>query len=127
MNTMSHLLSSVTDPIFFDRIFTKVINWDHKLDERDVDEFELSWSACHQQVSEICADGDEKFKKIREGVFKRVYQITKDSELAECVSEDIGLIAQSFESGYENEFVTILWAAYRRGEFPSQLGQLHGW
>lgn len=121
MSTMNQLLSSLADPLFFDRAFNKPIDWDSKLYARDEDAFEAAWIACHTRVNEQCSDEDEKFKKVREDAFRGVCGVTRDPLLADCVAEDMGLIAQAFEIGCEDEFIAMLWATYQRGEFPGQL------
>ncbi|WP_210715654.1 hypothetical protein, partial [Pseudomonas protegens] len=107
------------DGIFLELIFNKSTDWDAELDLRDSTEFDSTWSASYEEIISSCPSEDQLIKKIRETTFKRVYQLTKNSDLAGYASDDLGLIAQAFQNNVENDFVNMLWRAYTQGKFPN--------
>ncbi|WP_338807000.1 hypothetical protein V8U11_08025 [Pseudomonas chlororaphis] len=118
MITTNEILSKINDGVFLELIFKKSTDWDAKLDSRDSVEFDSAWSASYEKVTSSCPPENGPIKEVREAAFKKVYQITKNSDLAGYVSDDMGLIAQAFENKVDIDFINSLWKVYTQGEFP---------
>ena len=118
MITTSEILSRINDGVFLELIFKKNTDWDAELDSRDSIEFDSAWSTSYEKTTSWCPPEDASIKEIREAAFKKVYQITKNSDLAGYVSDDLGLIAQAFKNGVDIDFIDNLWKTYTQGRFP---------
>lgn len=106
MTTVSEILSTINESIFFESIFQKDTDWDAAL------------CASYEKVTSSCPPEGALVKEIREIAFKKVYQVTENSDLAGYVSDDMGLIAQACHNKVEIDFIDNLWKTYMRGEFP---------
>jgi hypothetical protein len=115
----SEILSRINDGTFFEHLFNKNTDWDAELDLRDSIEFGSAWSTSYNTIISSCPPEDQTIKEIRKITFKRVYQITKNPDLAGYVSDDLGLIAKAFENNVEIDFVNRLWKMYTQGSFPN--------
>src|SRR5471032_1927642 len=121
MISASEILSKVNDCVFLKIVFKKNTDWDTQLDSRDSFEFDSAWSVSYEKVTSSCPPEDSTLKEIRETTFKNVYLMSKNSDLAGYVSDDMGLIAQAFENKIDIDFINKLWKIYTQGEFPIQV------
>ena len=119
MTTVSEILATINERIFFETIFQKDTDWDAALCARDSFEFDGAWCASYEKVSSSCPPECALVKEIREIAFKKVYQVTENADLAGYVSDDMGLIAQACDSKVEIDFIDNLWKTYVRGAFPT--------
>ncbi|MDN2676530.1 hypothetical protein [Janthinobacterium sp. SUN033] len=119
MTTVSEILATINKSIFFETIFQKDTDWDAALCARDSFEFDGAWCASYEKVSSSCPPEGALVREIREIAFKKVYQVTENSDLAGYVSDDMGLIAQACHDKVEIDFIDNLWKTYMHGEFPT--------
>lgn len=119
MTATSEILSRINDGVFLELAFKKNTGWDTELDSRDSIEFDSAWITSYEKITSSCPPEDVYIKEVREAAFKKIYQITKNSDLAGYVSDDLGLIAQAFKNGVKIDFIENLWKAYTQGRFPS--------
>ncbi|APC17383.1 hypothetical protein BLL42_17160 [Pseudomonas frederiksbergensis] len=119
MITASEILSRINDGVFLELVFKENPDWDAELGSRDSVEFFSAWNASYETITSSCPPEDGSIKEIRESAFKKVYQITKNPDLAGCVSDDLGLIAQAFKNKVDIDFINDLWKAYTQGSFPN--------
>ncbi|MED5595311.1 hypothetical protein [Janthinobacterium sp. P210006] len=115
----SEILSRINGDILLERIFRKNTDWDAKLDARDSFEFDHAWSMSHKKVTSSCPPEDGPVREVREAAYKKVYQITKNADLAAYVSDDMGLIVLACKNKLDVEFIDNLWKSYTQGEFPA--------
>jgi hypothetical protein len=99
--------------------------YDTLLDERDADEFAMPWTDAYElskgPFKQIGADKDLKARldKMREHVYKRVYNQTKVSDLASYTSDDIELVLRYLLTRMSSSWVNALWLSYKEGAIPS--------
>jgi hypothetical protein len=100
-------------------------NYDMLLDERDADEFATPWTDAYEAskgpFKQIEADQIVKTRldKVREHVYKRVYNQTKVSDLASYMSDDMDLILRYLLADMYSDWVNALWLSYKGGTIPS--------
>ncbi|KAB8058279.1 hypothetical protein GCN74_16740 [Janthinobacterium sp. FT14W] len=119
MTATSEILSRINGDILLERVFRKNTDWDAKLDARDSFDFDHAWSMSHEKVTSSCPPEDGQVREVREAAYKKVYQITKNADLAAYVSDDMGLIALACKNKLDVEFINNLWKSYMQGEFPA--------
>lgn len=87
---------------------------DDILDNRDSEPFDSEWVRIYQVIKELKKDNKcvDDTASVREKAFKVVYELSGYGELAECVSDDFGLIADSKAMGYSDEWLYKLIACY---------------
>jgi hypothetical protein len=89
--------------------------YDTLLDERDAAEFSTPWAdayeASEEPFKQVDADQDLKARldKVREHVYKRVYNQTKVSDLASYTSDDIDLIVRYLLTSMSSNWINALW------------------
>lgn len=78
---------------------------DEILDKREMDSFDSEWVRVYQAVEDQKRDQNiDDTKEIREKAFMIVYQQSGCGELAEYISDDFGLIADSKLLSYSEAF-----------------------
>ncbi|KTC61679.1 hypothetical protein [Pseudomonas savastanoi] len=105
---------------FFDFLLA-VDDWDSLLDRRDEDEFDASWVKHNEQMASASygAQTDEsEITKLREYAFKTALRITKNSEAAGYISDDIGLLAEAMSKKLMTTWLNGLLNSYLSGSFP---------
>lgn len=118
MVSANEILSIISDHRFLERIFHKKVDWDMELDARDADDFAETWSASYNKVNAIGVSEDKVITEIRESVFKQVFRLTQNPDLAGYVSDDFGLVAMAFENKMDDAHINNLWKSYTKGTFP---------
>ena len=107
------------------QIITSQMTWNRAvpavlLDARDAPEFEGEWlrvdSALARLTGRVEPPGVAPIRKI---AYLKTFEVTKDPELAACVSDDFGLIATALAVDYSDPWLTGLWLSYRAGVFPA--------
>lgn len=122
MQSLSELAASVHEDGFFQRLLAQVDDWDALLELRDSDSFDSRWvQACtmvdsHEHVAPASA---EQVWQLREQVFKACFRITRNAEVAACVSDDIGLLGDALGKQVMTPWLHEMLAAYQAGRFPS--------
>ena len=94
------------------------------LDNRDAEVFDTEWIRVYKAVesmknAENYPEAEkENNTKIREQVFRKLYEFTNDSDLAGYVSDDFGLISDARLLGYKDLWLDELIACYENGIIP---------
>ena len=115
MKELIELLSSIN----FD-----VLNIDELLDSRDSKIFDLEWTRIYKAVEALKNEDNysesEKTENfdIKETVFKIIYGLTNDCDLAGYVSDDFGLILDAELLEYEDAWLSKLISCYRNKSIP---------
>lgn len=116
MNTLIKVLEQVN----FD-----TLDIDELLDNRDAAVFDVEWIRVYDAIESLknLVNYPEAEKetnaKIREQVFRMLYEFTSDSDLAGYVSDDFGLISDAKLLGYKDLWLDKLVACYEKGIIPS--------
>lgn len=118
MNHLIELLSSIN---------FNSINVNELLDNRDSKLFDAEWSRVYKAIlslkdEENYSAAEKKNNSIiRETVFKKVYALSNNGELAEYVSDDFGMIADAKLLGYQDAWLDKLIACYESKTIPCGL------
>ncbi len=97
---------------------------DDLLDKRDAEVFDAEWIRVYNAVESLKSveDYSEMEKKInsevREQVFKMIYELSNDGDLAGYVSDDFGLIADAELLGYRDSWLDKLISCYKNKTIP---------
>lgn len=97
---------------------------DEILDNRDAKVFDAEWIRVYEVVEAI--KNNENYSevekqnntKIRERVFRMIYEYTKDADLAGYVSDDFGLIADAKLLGYNDVWLDKMVSCYENSIIP---------
>lgn len=111
----SDVLGKINDGVFFARIFGPERDWDAALDARDTVAFDTAWRESYDRLPQ----DDAATATVREAAFRAVFRLTANPDLAACVSDDFGLIAEARRQAADIAFIDSLWDCYARGEFPA--------
>lgn len=115
MKELIDLLSSIN----FD-----VLNIDELLDSRDSIIFDSEWIRVYKAIEALKSENNysqsEKTKNfnIRETVFRIIYNLTNDSDLAGYISDDFGLIFDAELLGYKDAWLTKFISCYKNKSIP---------
>ncbi|WAC00435.1 hypothetical protein OSW16_12560 [Pseudomonas putida] len=122
---MSDSLDSIKQIVerdgFFETILNGVSDWDNALDERDEPEFDEAWVSAFEELKALdypVCGSEVIVSEIRELVFKKVFSLVSNSEVAGYISDDFGLIAESASKFHSVDFISKLLASYVSGCFP---------
>lgn len=90
------------------------------LDERDATAFADDWMQSFERWAQASNVAEEEvLRACREQAFKQTLAFTREPELAEYVSDDMGLIGAALLQGTANDsFVDQLLESYRQGRLP---------
>ncbi|NFH80147.1 hypothetical protein FDA09_00840 [Clostridium botulinum] len=97
---------------------------DELLDSRDSDPFDAEWCRVNKKINSLKNDKNytnlnkEVQGKIREKVFMIIKQNT-ESELSDYVSDDFGLIYDSFIVNYKDEWLNKFIREYKNRRIPA--------
>ena len=92
---------------------------DEILDKREMDSFDSEWVRVYQAVEDQKRDQNiDDTKEIREKAFMIVYQQSGCGEIAEYISDDFGLIADSKLLSYSDVWLNKLIACYEKAIIP---------
>lgn len=98
---------------------------DELLDNRDAEVFDAEWVRAYNAVESLKnAENYSEVEKqnnseVRELVFRTIYEITSDGDLAGYVSDDFCLISDARILGYEDSWLNKLSACYENRIIPS--------
>jgi hypothetical protein len=118
--TVNELSREIYDPAFFEGL-SDIDDWDEALDKRDQAEFDDAWTNSHSAVSSkqyIDPADEAAVTNLRESVFKAVYRLTENSEVAGYVSDDFGLIGEAVAKGCFTGWIEWLYEVYKSRNFP---------
>lgn len=121
-NSLDVVRETVRKDGFFEVVVASVSDWDEALDRRDGAVFDKAWSSAFEKLKALeylSAEDEVAVNEIREFVFKKVYSLTASSEIAGYISDDMGLVADSYLKSCDIEWVKKLFETYRSGRFPN--------
>ena len=101
------------------------LDTDDILKERNVEAFKKEWLRVFNSIemkkneNTYSAVNKEYTGRIRENVFGKIYRRTGDSELAEIISDDFVLIADSFILGYKDNWLDKMIECYGYAVIPA--------
>lgn len=97
---------------------------DELLDNRELAVFDAEWIRVYNAVESLknalnYSDAErENNSKLREQVFRMIYEFTNDSDLAGYVSDDFGLISDARLLEYSDLWLDKMIACYEKGSIP---------
>ena len=101
------------------------LNIDEILQGRELDVFKHEWDRVAFEI-ELMKDlngfssNQEKYtKQVKEKASKRIYEAAGDSDLADCVCSDFGVLCDGHQLGYKDDWYTKMWNAYAAAVIPS--------
>ena len=95
------------------------------LDSRDSAPFDTEWCRVAEEINALkndqnyTADNEEEQDEIREKAFMIIEQ-NIESELADYVSDDFGLIYDSLVLDYKDEWLDKMIEEYKEGKIPAK-------
>lgn len=113
------LLKKIEESMFED------LDIDELLDARDCEPFDSAWVKASDEVENwktkmvYTQDMKKHSDQIRQKAYRKVYQLSGDSDLSAYISDDFGLIADSEQVGYQSPWLDRLTACYRSSKIPS--------
>lgn len=100
-------------------------NIDDIIQSRELDVFKHEWDRVSFEI-ELMKDlngftkEQEKYTKtIKEKASKRIYESTGDSDLADCIYEDFGILSDGLQLGYKDDWFTKMWESYSAAVIPT--------
>lgn len=122
MEKLTILKSKVNDKSFFNGLLNlSETDIDTYLDHRESKGFDQNWMMAFEEVNEKQSAQElpvHLIDDIREVVFKKVYSITKNGDLASYCSDDFELISKNLCFDKPINFVSIMQETYHHGELP---------
>lgn len=109
---------------FLEQIDFCNLDIDELLDNREVATFDTEWLRVYNAVESLknalnYSDAErENNSKLREQVFRMIYEFTSDSDLAGYVSDDFGLISDARLLEYSDFWLDKMVAYYEKGSIP---------
>jgi hypothetical protein len=94
---------------------------DKALDQRDSGDSELAWLREEAAVKLMLGQpvaSQGIIDAVAKGAFLRAFEASQHHDLAAQVSDDLRLLAEAAEVGYESPTLKAFWVAYSNGEFP---------
>lgn len=97
---------------------------DEILNNRDCEFFSMQWTRVYSELNKVKQKENlteiyrEYDKKLRKSVFSEVYNITLSGDMAAYISDDFGLILDSFIFDYKDNWINSLWVKYICGKIP---------
>ena len=121
LDFMNELLKCINS-INYDTFSEDYLN--ELLDNRDSVAFDIEWCRVEKEIKGLknpqsyTDENEEEQGKIREKAFMIIEKNT-ESELADYVSDDFGLIYDSFVLNYKDEWLEKVIAAYKNKKIPT--------
>ncbi|WP_291559560.1 hypothetical protein [Clostridium sp. UBA2485] len=100
------------------------IDFDSILDLRDCEWFESNWINLHNQIEQLklkkeYSEESKRFSdEYRKKAFLQVYNLSQNSDLAACISDDFGLIFDSMQLGVTTSWLDKLIQSYQSSKIP---------
>ncbi len=97
---------------------------DELLDKRDEEAFDSEWMRVYNELEKLKQENvyTEENRKhnsdIREIAFRKVYELSGDSDLAGYVSDDFGMILDSRLLGFSDDWLDRMVDCYMSGYVP---------
>ncbi|WP_051263754.1 hypothetical protein [Tenacibaculum ovolyticum] len=90
-------------------------------EERDEEYFSDVWMSIYNEIEVLTAKkGVSTFsEEIREKAFKLIIDETENSDLAAYISDDLGLLSDAIDVGYNNGWLISLWNEYQKNKIPN--------
>lgn len=115
-----NLKKNIMTSVFFDVSYFTNLNINYVLDMRDDEVFDNKWIQNYELVNNYKIDDDtcQLIDMIREIVFRKIYDITKNSDLAACVSDDFDLMCKAYVLNINNDWLANLANTYVQKKMP---------
>jgi len=93
---------------------------DEILDNRDEETFSDVWTNAYEETKHFTIEPKLKTEidRIRENIFKTVFQKTNSSDLSAYISDDFDLIALHLLADSKNNWIVALQETYLKNEIP---------
>ena len=97
---------------------------DELLDKRDAEAFDAEWIRVYNAIESLksvenYSEMEKKNNsKVREQVFRIIYELSNDGDLAGYVSDDLGLIADAELLGFRDSWLDKLISCYENKTIP---------
>ena len=107
-----------------DKVDFPAMDIDSLLDNRGRDPFDSEWMRVYREIEAIkkekpYTDEEKNYvSSIREKVFMKIFDLSGHGELAEYVSDDFGLIADSRLLKYSDIWLDKLILSYKNANIP---------
>ena len=101
------------------------INIDEILQGREIDAFKHEWDRVAFEIelmkdlNGFSIEQEKSSKMIREKASKCIYEATGDSDLADCVFADFGILSDGVQLGYKDSWFAKLWNSYAAALIPT--------
>ena len=121
LKKLEELSALIKQENFFDFIGRNV-DWDAALDKRDQPEFDDLWVKNNESLKNHVYFEDDSQREVnylREYVFKEVFKITNNSEVAGYISDDFGLLGEALAKSRMTDWLYEMLKSYMSGKFPS--------
>lgn len=104
----------ITEEMFKNKDLNKL------LDLRDSSEFDDEWVRVNDDIALKVKEPNckELIDHICEECYKKAYEISKNDEIAECISDDFELIAKAIVLQHDDNWLNKLMECYFNGVFP---------
>lgn len=114
------LKDRIMTTVFFDINYLLNVNIDDILDMRDDEIFDNQWIQNYELVynNKINDDICQLIDIIREIVFRKIYDITQNLDLAACVSDDFELMCKAYVLNINNIWLANLAYSYVQKKIP---------
>ena len=92
---------------------------------REIEAFKHEWDRVSfeielmKELNGFSKEQENCSKVIREKASKRVYEATGDSDLADCVLADFGILSDGIQLGYKDAWFTKLYDHYAAAVIPT--------
>lgn len=112
-------LLELINQVIFDEIDCDAI-----LDLRDSETFDSNWINLYNQMEQVklkkgFSEESKRFSdEYRKNAFLQVYNLSQNSDLAACISDDFGLIFDSIQLGVTTPWLDKLIQSYRSSKIP---------
>ncbi len=123
MDTQNRLLSMISDENIVEAISIRTeYSIAQILDERDSEEFSQRWMAVFNLLeshkNRMSKDQSDLSTQIREAAYLRAFARWKSPDLAACISDDFGLIADAAALGIDDPWINAMMQSYSNGAIP---------
>lgn len=117
----AHIFTGIHEENLFDSDYIKNLDIDEFLELReDSEDFEANWMRVYNELQKSELDETVKLEidKIREGVFRLIYQFSGDGELAGEVSDDFEIMCKAYSLSFEDSWLAIMANTYSKKIIP---------
>lgn len=101
------------------------LNIDDILHGRELEAFKHEWDRVAfeielmKELNGFSSEKEKNSKFVKEKASKRIYEATGDSDLADCVYADFGVLSDGLQLGYKDGWFTKMWNCYAAAVIPT--------